>query len=110
MEVEGAVLAVEVVEDTEGEIPEIMQLTTVLVMVGAQRTSSIQQIYWAGTMGTALLEFDMRIVVALTSVRLTATDLCSGVPVLAMQSSVLMAMTAIEVRRCSAFDTAELWI
>ena len=110
MGVEEAVLAVEVVEDTEGEIPEIMQLTTILVMVGAQSTSTIQWIYWAGTMGTALLEFDMRIVVVLTSVRLTARGLCSGVPVLARQSSVLMAMTAIEVRICSAFDTAKLCI
>ena len=57
-------------------------------------------------MGTALLVFDMRNVVVLTSVRLTATGLCSGVPVLATQSSVLMDMTAIEVRRWSTFDTS----
>ena len=61
-------------------------------------------------MGTALLVFDMRNVVVLTSVRLTATGLCSGVPVLTTQSSVLMDMTAIEVRRCSTFDTAKLLI
>ena len=45
MGVEEAVLVVEVVEDTEGEIPEIMEVNTILVMVGAQSTSTVQWIY-----------------------------------------------------------------
>ena len=45
MGVEEAVLVVEVVEDTEGEIPEIVQVNTIQVMVGAHITSTVQWIY-----------------------------------------------------------------